>query len=158
MSYGNDGCFCYPKLGVTFKASYGSIYKISGLAEIKGYTEYANLCSSKDGKLASSTGNEAGNESLDACKEQCDHEPSCNAITWFDSKVHGPCLLVFTTNGKNVAVKALSGTRYKDAECYIKPIDKSVAPVIGLKNAIHVPAAGASAAGDALKDSKSSYS
>jgi len=67
-------------------------------------------------------------------------------------------LLTFSNNGKNVATKGSTGTRYKDAACYIKKIEKSDAPVIKLINPFQNPKAGAADAGDALKNSKDSYS
>jgi len=53
-----------------------------------------------------------------SCMQQCEANPQCSAIEWYEAKWKGSSCFHFNQGfGKNRAVKGATGPQWRDAKC-----------------------------------------
>ena len=84
------------------------------------YTKFNNYCVDTKGRDTKQVGKPEGNASKNACMQECNKIKDCTGVEWFDSKVHGPCLLTITGWSDRRVASGFPGDRYHDAQCFVK--------------------------------------
>ena len=104
----------------TFHFYQSSFYWKMGFVSGCDWEGYDNYCVSSTNQDLPETSTTEGDSSITKCKEICSRNFDCSAIEWYDPEWNGSkCKLL---NGEIKATQGqVGGTRWKDAQCFVKP-------------------------------------
>lgn len=84
------------------------------------YDRYKNFCVNAQGKDLPQT-KINGKDSLNSCLGACAKNPKCSAGEWYNKGWNGSkCYHILTGFAKDRAVKADTGKRWRDAQCFTR--------------------------------------
>ena len=90
-----------------------------GTNSSRSWKSYPKQCVTSSNAGTDETKHLDGDSGVNVCRSECESNEKCSAIEWFQNKWNGVrCYLILDDNR---AAKGISGARWMDATCYIKP-------------------------------------